>query len=626
MKKATVLIFGILFVVAGRANGQATDFAWNVPTSTDPYNPFSKDHSGSRQVIGPYDLDGDGKMELLVQDYTWGGRVHVLENAGVDTWELVYSSPPLDSTNTTGNIRAIGAGDADGDGKGEFYFLSGCKSTATGCPAFYNPAYPEGLYVFEYTGTDNDYGTAPASIYQFVDPPDRWRAEQLEVTDVDKDGYDEIMFGNNGSNGLYDAWYILGVEGDIGSGFETWVEEAHWTSRGSYDVDPVDRGGGSPYGIVAANLNGNSKNEIVMGSWNNLNVTLARSTGPNTYEAPGAADADFWVHLAPGDYVSLFGLTVVDVDGDGNDEVYGSVYETGNVYVLDYSPGNDVTKIRAQNYAYDVIPGLSSLGLTAGDLDGDGHMDFIGTGTTYEASEYQQDLAPNWIDIVEYNGGDPKDPASYSDVINVLFPEDIKDSFDHVMRDSAGVMTEYYESGDQGGEFVSKLAFLGDVDNDGWNEVAMGFQGVDDSTYTFTETFNPADSTYTRELVSAQVNPNRVFMRVLAHDGATKIEIQDDRVVLPSDYVLEQNYPNPFNPETTIRFTLPIDKTISVRVYDVSGRLVKAVVDNQFYSQGTYEVSWDGTNAAGSKVASGTYLYTLQYGNYRQTKTMVLLK
>ena len=47
--------------------------------------------------------------------------------------------------------------------------------------------------------------------------------------------------------------------------------------------------------------------------------------------------------------------------------------------------------------------------LTIGDLDGDGFMDFIGTGSTYTAGAFNDNEPPNWIDIVEYNGGDPEE-------------------------------------------------------------------------------------------------------------------------------------------------------------------------------------------------------------------------
>ena len=114
-------------------------------------------------------------------------------------------------------------------------------------------------------------------------------------------------------------------------------------------------------------------------------------------------------------------------------------------------------------------------------------------------------------------------------------------------------------------------------------------------------------------------------MRILSA-GATGIAIEDERVIIPTDYKLEQNYPNPFNPTTSIRFELPRDKAVSLQIFDVSGRLVKTLVDNQHLSEGVHEMQWDGTNNAGSSVASGTYMYRLQFGNFAHTKTMVLLK
>jgi hypothetical protein len=252
-------------------------------------------------------------------------------------------------------------------------------------------------------------------------------------------------------------------------------------------------------------------------------------------------------------------------------------------------------------------------------------LDLIASGNTYEASAYNQGISPAWIRISSYLGGDVEDPANYSAPRRINFPNDALDAFDLVVRDSAGVITEYRESGDQGGEFTSKLAFLGDVDGDGMAEVAIGIQGVDDSLYTYAEVFNPADSTTTRSVTSVRPNENRVFMRILSGDG-TNVFVEDTRIVLPSDYKLSANYPNPFNPSTSFTLTLPLDKTVSVRVYDVAGRVVKTIASSRHMAAGTHEFTWDGTNEVGAQVASGTYLYALEYGNFRQSKTMVLLK
>ena len=628
MRKATNLLMVLSFLFVGNAFGQSTDYSFIVERSTDPHAPYPPSHSGVRTVSGPYDLDGDGKMEVLVSDYTGGGRVHVLEAIGPDLWEHVYSTPWLDDYSGTGNGRAIAGGDMDGDGKGEIYFFSGCATTSTGCAAkFANPDYKTGLYVFEFSGTDNDYGSAPTTIYQMPDQPDRWQQEQIVVEDVDNDGKQEMMFGNNGGNNAHDKWWIISVDGDIGSGFETWSNEMVATTR-AIAPDLVDRGGGSAYGMVSADLDGNGIVELVMSSWNNNNLTIGQAVAPNTYFLPSGDQGTHWAHINPtSDTVPLFGILKVDIDGDGNQEVFGSEYNTGNVWVLNYDQGENVFAITPDNYKLAVVPGLSSLGLAAGDLDGDENMDLIGSGTAFSHSQYNAGKDPNWVNIVEFTGGSPEDPASYSPITQVFFPNDRTDAFNLVTRDSAGVITQYRTQAANGPQFASKFAFLGDVDKDGHNEVALGFQGQSDSLLTFTERFNPADSTYVVDLSTrkAVVNSQRVFMRVLSA-GATGIGIADERVVIPTDYVLEQNYPNPFNPTTSIRFELPIDKAISVTVYDVSGRVVKTLVNNQVYSQGAHEVQWDGTTDAGASAASGTYLYTLKFGNFAQTKTMVLLK
>ena len=71
---------------------------------------------------------------------------------------------------------------------------------------------------------------------------------------------------------------------------------------------------------------------------------------------------------------------------------------------------------------------------------------------------------------------------------------------------------------------------------------------------------------------------------------------------------------------------MPLDKSVSVKIYDVTGRLVRTLVNNQLHQAGTYDLTWDATNDAGIQAASGTYIYSLEYGNFRVSKTMVLVK
>jgi hypothetical protein len=89
---------------------------------------------------------------------------------------------------------------------------------------------------------------------------------------------------------------------------------------------------------------------------------------------------------------------------------------------------------------------------------------------------------------------------------------------------------------------------------------------------------------------------------------------------MPVTYELSQNYPNPFNPTTTIRYQLPKDGMVTLKVYDILGAEVATLV-NEEKIVGRYEVSFDA-----SRLASGVYIYRLQANDYIAVKKMVLLK
>jgi hypothetical protein len=87
-----------------------------------------------------------------------------------------------------------------------------------------------------------------------------------------------------------------------------------------------------------------------------------------------------------------------------------------------------------------------------------------------------------------------------------------------------------------------------------------------------------------------------------------------------TDYTLEQNYPNPFNPGTTIRFALPKAANVSLKVYDVNGRMVADLVSGM-QNAGRYQVDFNADN-----LASGIYMYVLRAGEFSEIKRMTLLK
>jgi hypothetical protein len=99
----------------------------------------------------------------------------------------------------------------------------------------------------------------------------------------------------------------------------------------------------------------------------------------------------------------------------------------------------------------------------------------------------------------------------------------------------------------------------------------------------------------------------------------------DDPHDMPLASYLSQNFPNPFNPVTTIQFGLKESSDVTLRIYDVSGRLVRTLVAGP-REAGAYTEIWDGIGDGGDGVASGVYFYNLRAGSFADRKKMVILR
>ncbi len=109
------------------------------------------------------------------------------------------------------------------------------------------------------------------------------------------------------------------------------------------------------------------------------------------------------------------------------------------------------------------------------------------------------------------------------------------------------------------------------------------------------------------------------------YNGSVISSVEDNNEQLPSTFTLSQNYPNPFNPETVISFQLSAFSFVTLKVYDVLGREVASLV-NEEKPAGRYQINWNGTDNFGGKVTSGVYFYTLKAGNFSSVRKMVVLK
>ena len=122
----------------------------------------------------------------------------------------------------------------------------------------------------------------------------------------------------------------------------------------------------------------------------------------------------------------------------------------------------------------------------------------------------------------------------------------------------------------------------------------------------------------------ASRNPSRTYQQ-----GIAVLE-QLLALVAPEETALLANYPNPFNPETWIPYQLSKSADVSLTIYDIQGRVVRAL-DLGHQRAGTYHsrsraAYWDGRNAVGEPVASGVYFYTLTAGDFTATRKMLIRK
>ncbi|RMF57763.1 MAG: choice-of-anchor B family protein [Calditrichaeota bacterium] len=138
--------------------------------------------------------------------------------------------------------------------------------------------------------------------------------------------------------------------------------------------------------------------------------------------------------------------------------------------------------------------------------------------------------------------------------------------------------------------------------------------------------FTPlSEGNYEGELYIFSSDPVADSLTVLLSGVATTPTDITQAPGVPSTFSVSPNYPNPFNPVTTISYQIPQTSPVKLAVYDMNGKLVKVLVDQQ-QAAGNYQVQWDGVNQQGQPVVSGVYFYTFRAGQYTQTRKMVLLK
>ena len=122
-----------------------------------------------------------------------------------------------------------------------------------------------------------------------------------------------------------------------------------------------------------------------------------------------------------------------------------------------------------------------------------------------------------------------------------------------------------------------------------------------------------------------EVNVKLDVVMSVYETGLVSLDPNFNQSEIPSSFSLYQNYPNPFNPVTTLRYDLPEDGLVNITVYDMLGNVIKQLV-NEVQNSGHKSIQWDATNNQGQPLSAGVYLYSIEAGEFSQTKKMILLK
>lgn len=130
---------------------------------------------------------------------------------------------------------------------------------------------------------------------------------------------------------------------------------------------------------------------------------------------------------------------------------------------------------------------------------------------------------------------------------------------------------------------------------------------------------SPKEYTYTDKTL---IGGSKFLYRLKQIDSDGQFEYSDavEVEVVPNKFELSQNYPNPFNPTTKIRYQLPDESKVVIKIYNILGSEVMELLDEQ-KEAGVYEVEFKADN-----LSSGTYIYKIIADNFVQTKKMILLK
>jgi hypothetical protein len=487
------------------------------------------------------------------------------------------------------------------------------------------------------------------SIYSVMSHP-----QSLTVADFNNDSFLDIVATCSDAN-------VISYLQNNGDGtFQARINSS--TQQQPWGIDKYDFNGDSFLDLAVANSGSNSIQILLNNQDGTFSSSYSAFSGAGSkFLTIGELDGDTYPEIVVTrsyvNYIFVIGvLTVFKNNGDGTftkyiDDDFGSGASNIYIYDLNGDSYNDIITNSVRNNSYKMCffinDGQGNFGeplttfagyqgrFTMGDFDLNGYMDFAVSENQYNASGLAIVLNNgnfNFDPVFSFGVGDqPRGPtngdfdldgdldiavpiydeAKIAVVMNTLDPVPVElVSFTASVTQNNVILL--WQTATETNNSGFEILHSAQNDNSIWKRIGF-VEGHGSTTepnnYSFVDESLPTGS-YSYKLVQIDYDGTRNESEVVI------VEVSNQ----PSEYVLEQNHPNPFNPTTTIKYSIPVNGFVMLRVFNTIGEEVRILV-NEFKSAGSYEVSLNAEN-----LASGIYYYRIDAGEFSASKKMILMR
>ncbi len=590
------------------------------------------ENAGFGNMIAGYDFDGDGKREIYLPNDNWADAgqeliptIYKYEYDGATGFNMVWKATTAPGLVLQNTWPALIDADLDNDGRKEIVWG----------PINYSP-YPSNtprIFVYEYPGDgSNNLGVPDLANPGNWLPNAKWAIDTAAgvnlrpfrwiVGDPDGDGKQELMFSTRAGNYAFGVVSVNTVP-NAGGGTETWTLEYSGGPAASVAYDIAFPG-----------------NKVVYVFLSNGNVL------PFKYASGSWSALPAQVGLVPGG--SWNSSCVVDINNDGTKEIViaGNGSTARQIFLL-RQQGDTLVSSTIGDFGTLAGIGGRLYGGSAGDIDLDGKLDFVFG---------SRDANPNNASIfrLKYLGGDITQSASYATSVidygyitpiggtgrwmhvavanvdgdpraEVLYGEGTGEQAPIVIIDSEGqlpVELKSFSASITNGFVDLNWSTATETNNRGF-EIQRKAAGSDFVTIGFVQGKGTTTQSQNYSFVDNNVQTGTYSYRLkqMDYDGRNSYSDIVEVTMNPNEFSLAQNYPNPFNPSTVINFTLAQESNVNLKVFNLLGQEIASLISNEIMNAGSYSYKFDA-----SSIASGTYIYRIEAGNFIQTKKMTLTK